>query len=164
MIAFTVPGEPVAQGRPRAFQTPGGFIRTYDPAKSRTWKGVAQVHMQQAIREAGVRTPVFAEGPVSLYVVAIFACPASRHRKGSPRPREPHAKRPDVDNLVKGLMDAAEGLLYTRDAQVVEVTVRKITGAQGEAPGVNVCVSRLAASCTSMGNFLPAAAASAEAC
>lgn len=140
MITITIPGEPVAQGRPRAFKTPGGFIRTYDPKKSRDWKGTAQVHMTEALRQAGERLPAFSDGPLELHVVAVFSCPASRYRKGTPRPREPHAKRPDGDNVLKAVQDAAEGVLYARDAQIARAVVDKVTGAQGEAPRVEVVV------------------------
>nr|WP_326134879.1 RusA family crossover junction endodeoxyribonuclease [Cytobacillus horneckiae] len=37
MIKFTVFGEPVAQGRPRA-TTINGQVRMYDPAKSKNFK------------------------------------------------------------------------------------------------------------------------------
>ena len=33
-LEFTIPGEPISQGRPR-FSTHGGFARAYDPKKSR---------------------------------------------------------------------------------------------------------------------------------
>ncbi len=37
MIEFTVYGEPVAQGRPRA-STRGGFVKMYDAKKSKDFK------------------------------------------------------------------------------------------------------------------------------
>lgn len=37
MIEFTIYGEPVAQGRPRA-TTINGMVRMYDPKKSRDFK------------------------------------------------------------------------------------------------------------------------------
>ena len=37
MIRIEVPGEPVPQGRPR-FSGRGGFVRSYDPPKSREYK------------------------------------------------------------------------------------------------------------------------------
>ena len=36
-LTFTIPGEPTAQGRPR-FSTHGGFVKAYDPEKSRNYK------------------------------------------------------------------------------------------------------------------------------
>lgn len=37
-ISFTIYGEPVAQGRPRAGRDHNGNIRMYDPQKSRDFK------------------------------------------------------------------------------------------------------------------------------
>ena len=40
-VTFTIPGDPVPQGRPR-FSTHGGFARAYDPKKSRDGKSVVK--------------------------------------------------------------------------------------------------------------------------
>lgn len=37
VVAFSIPGVPVAQGRGRAVRC-GGSVRVIDPAKSRSWK------------------------------------------------------------------------------------------------------------------------------
>ena len=47
MIKLIIAGEPVAQGRPK-FTTRGGFVKAYDPIKSRKYKQyVATVARQQ---------------------------------------------------------------------------------------------------------------------
>ena len=58
MLTITIPGEPVAQGRGRAVRI-GAGVRVIDPAKSRSWKGVAAVFMQQGRNAAGVFAPAF---------------------------------------------------------------------------------------------------------
>jgi Holliday junction resolvase RusA-like endonuclease len=49
--------------------------------------------------------------------------------KGAPNPRAPvsHTKRPDIDNLVKAVMDAVTDteLFWFDDSQVVELLVSK---------------------------------------
>lgn len=142
IVTAVIPGEPVAQGRPRAFRTKAGQVRTFDPAKSRSWKGVAQVHYQEALRLAGVKAPAFPVGPVAFIVQAVFTCPKGQHRK-APVPRRLKAARPDPDNLAKAAMDAGIGLLFADDAQVAHLCVRKYVGAQGEAPHVMVIVRQL---------------------
>lgn len=137
-LAFTIPGVPVAQGRPRAVRF-GNSARLYDPGKSRSWKGAAQVHMLEALEAAGLRAPAFVD-PVEMVVVAVWPCPKGRERKSSPAPRAWRARRPDADNVAKAVMDAANGLLLADDAQVVELTVRKLVGGQGEAPHVEVSI------------------------
>lgn len=137
MITITIPGEPVAQGRGRAvgFRRHDGTIsaRIFDPGKSRNWKATAQAHMRDA-----VAAPF--RDPVRVHVTAIFTCPRSEWRTRAPRPRRWHAKRPDGDNVLKAVKDAANGVLWCDDAQVVIATVKKLIGAQGEAPRVVVRV------------------------
>ena len=137
-LRITLPGEPHAQGRPRAFKTPGGFIRLYDPASSRNWKATAQEHFITAMREAGEAGPLL--GPVEVTIRAVFTCPKTDYRKNNPRGQRPHAKRPDAENVAKAVLDAGTGVLYADDAQVCELKIEKVIGAQGEAPRVEVTV------------------------
>lgn len=138
LLTFTIPGEPVAQGRGRAVRV-GAGVRVIDPGKSRSWKGAAQVHMLEALERAGLM-PGFFVGPVELRVVAVWRCPKGRERKTSPAPRAWKASRPDCDNVAKCLMDAANAILFADDAQVVRLIVEKHVAAQGEEPRVEVQV------------------------
>ena len=139
---FHLFGEPHAQGRPRATVV-AGHARLYDPAKSRRWKADAQAAMRIQLAEVGLSAPLVPEGPVRVEVVAVFTCPKSDHRKREPRPRRWHTKRPDLDNLVKAIKDAATSVCWLDDSQVVEVVASKIIGAQGEAPSIQLTVEAL---------------------
>ena len=136
-IEIHIPGTPVAQGRPR-FARQGRYVRAYDPPKSRNWKATAQEHMAMAM---GGAPPL--QGPLSCEVAATFTCPKGDRRKREPRPRRLHAKRPDIENVVKAVLDAATGVLWLDDAQVARLLVLKAIGAQDEAPGVWLKVERL---------------------
>jgi Holliday junction resolvase RusA-like endonuclease len=46
-----------------------------------------------------------------------------------------HVKKPDIDNLVKGLFDSLNGLAWVDDAQVFEVSSRKL---YSEYPGIEL--------------------------
>ncbi len=131
-MKIEIPGEPVAQGRPKA-TTVNGRARVYDPAKSRNWKATAQQHMLAQRANGAVL-----DGPLAVTITAIFTMPKSRYRKREPRPREWHTKRPDADNIAKCVKDAGTGVLWMDDSQIAVLTVEKVTGAQGEAPGVIV--------------------------
>lgn len=137
-LRIEIPGEPVAQGRPRAFRLPNGQIRAYDPAKSRTWKADARSVMR-ALYGGGV----LIAGPVAVAIRAVFTCPKSDFRKTQPRPRRAHAKRPDAENVAKAVLDAATGVLWVDDAQVCRLEVEKVIGAQGEAPRVEILIEAL---------------------
>lgn len=139
MIAFEIPGEPVAQARARACVV-GGHARVYDPKINRDWRGRAQVHMREALERSGRTAPAFT-GPVVLRIVATFALPRSRWRKRSPVPTQPHTQRPDLDNVVKAIKDAATGIIWLDDTQVCELDARKEFGAQGQAPSVSILVA-----------------------
>ena len=42
------------------------------------------------------------------------------------------SKKPDVDNVLKSIMDGLEGIVYKRDAQVTRVRIDKKYGAREE--------------------------------
>lgn len=150
MIRIRVPGEPRPHARPR-FVRKTGHARTAD--KDLDWRGRAQVHMLEAVcKAAGVDpedlnpfAPVLGvlEEAVRVTVTAVFTCPKSDHRKRSPRPRRWHTKRGDTDNIAKAVLDAGNGVLWNDDAQVADLHVTKLIGAQGEAPFVEIEVSPL---------------------
>lgn len=143
-LTITIPGEPVAQGRPRAYRM-GAGVRLVDPEKSRSWKGVAQVHMREAIarNDHDFTALPHSEGPLQVHVTAVYTCPKSAWRKRDPLPRRRKVSKPDADNIGKACLDAGNGLLYLDDSQVARLVVDKFIGAQGEAPHVVVEVSRL---------------------
>lgn len=136
-LRVVVPGEPVAQGRPRAFRM-GAALRVVDPAKSRSWKGVAQVHALALLADADIRRPAFPTGPLTMTVDAYFTRKHFPKRVGPER--QPKPSRPDADNIGKCCLDAMNDVLYGDDAQVVELVVRKWYCAEAESPGVEIQV------------------------
>jgi len=138
-LYVVIPGEPVAQGRPRAFRM-GGAIRVVDPSKSRSWKGVAQVHAIEALSHHEPRTvPLFKDCALRMAVDAYFTRKHFPKRVGAER--QPKPSRPDCDNVGKACADALNGVAYADDAQVVELVIRKWYAAEGEGPRVEIVVS-----------------------
>lgn len=142
-LHIVILGEPVAAGRPRAFKTPKGFIRTYDPAKSRNWKSIAADQMAEA-RGGPDLEITFPEGPLDVHILCVFSCPKSDHKKVSV-PRRWYSKaRNDADNCAKCAMDSATAAgVWTDDGQVARLTVERWIAAQGEGPRVEVTVRAL---------------------
>jgi len=136
---FFVEGNPVGQARARASTGPKGRIRFYTPKKSADWK-------QAAIREIRFMrlcdTPH--TGPVWLRVIAIFQASKSRLKNKKRSYLNQHLQRPDLDNVVKAVMDAGNGLLWVDDAQVWKILAEKqwssvrpeLGAAAKEKPGV----------------------------
>lgn len=132
---IAIPGEPVAQGRPRAFLNKRtGHAGVFDPAASRNYKATAQQHF----RDAWGGRPLL-KGPVRIEVVAIFTLPRSRWRK-TPVAKAAKTGKPDGSNLLKIIEDAANGVIWVDDSQVVDARVRKFVGGQGEPPRVEIWI------------------------
>lgn len=136
MIQFTVYGEPVAQGRPR-FSTQGGFVKVYDPAKSKDFKKYVKLVASE------YRPASLLEGPLQLFVRVYKPTLKSFSKKkkvaaehGELRP----TTKPDVDNYVKGIKDACNQIIWKDDSQVVELHVSKW---YSESPRVEVLVKPL---------------------
>ncbi|MEE3208175.1 MAG: RusA family crossover junction endodeoxyribonuclease, partial [Candidatus Thermoplasmatota archaeon] len=105
-IEFTIPGKPVAQGRPR-FYRKSNYVVATDPKASKVYKADIAFLAQRAREDAGL-TELFV-GPLGLQVMAYFPCPKSKWRKRVPRLEEHHDKRPDADNLAKAVKDGLTG-------------------------------------------------------
>jgi Holliday junction resolvase RusA-like endonuclease len=126
VISLWVPGEPVAMGRPRATRH-GAFARVYTPGKSAeaTAYIVASVGPVEAIA-----------GPVSVVVDFYIAKPK---KKVGPYPM----KRPDLDNLVKLVMDAlTKANVWADDNQVVRLVATK-RWAESRGPGTEIYIEEI---------------------
>lgn len=134
-VRVTIPGDPCAQGRAR-IAVIAGHARAYDPAKSRSWKGVAAVWMRKAV---GPGLP-FPGEPLALVVDAYFRRPKLPKRMGTGR--LPRPSRPDGDNLLKAVQDAGNGILWLDDAMIVDARVLKWYAAEGDAPCVELSLTR----------------------
>lgn len=64
----------------------------------------------------------------------IFNMPIPKSLRGKVEPGQYHTKKPDIDNLIKGLFDAANGVAWVDDNRVAEFgTVKKVYSDQ---PGI----------------------------
>jgi Holliday junction resolvase RusA-like endonuclease len=123
-IAFTVPGDPVPQPRPRV-STVGGFARAYVP-KDHAIHAYRQA-VAVAARAAGLSV---ATHPLSVVVDAVFARPKSHLTKSGIRTGAPVLPRPDVDNLGKAVLDGLQDVIGD-DTIVSRLVVEKSYGTEG---------------------------------
>lgn len=114
--SFVVPGTPVAKGRPRFSRRQG---RAFTPTKTARFEQLVALEAQAA----GVR-PVL-EGPVELGVYAFWPMKGSSLKR-SERPAVWKVTSPDLDNVVKAVSDALNGVAYRDDGQVVKIVASKI--------------------------------------
>ena len=124
-VSFEVPGEPQPQGSAKAFKHrySGRVMVTSDNARLRPWRDAITWHARQALLGGG---PLI--GPVTVRVEFRFARPGGHFGKRGLRPAAPreHVVRPDLDKLVRAVLDAlSEAAVWRDDAQVVETRARK---------------------------------------
>jgi Holliday junction resolvase RusA-like endonuclease len=134
MTAFTVEGIPVGKGRPK-FARRGNFVTAYTPKKTVDYESTVKAAGQSAM---GSSEPL--ETPISLYLYVRVPIPASYSKKakeaclsGLQKP----TKKPDLDNILKAISDALNGICYKDDSQIVNIHVSKV---YATVPGVDVCV------------------------
>jgi Holliday junction resolvase RusA-like endonuclease len=126
-LEFFADGDPVPQGSTRAFARNGRVVTTNDPSgRLERWRG--------DIRSAAkpILPPGFdcLEGPVAISVDFAFARPRSHYlpvTKSRPvavlRPDAPvwHSQKPDVDRLLRAVLDALTAVVWRDDSQVASV-------------------------------------------
>ena len=136
-VSFTVPGQPVAKGRPK-FARQGGFVRAYTPEKTANYETLVKLAAGEAM--AG-ESPL--QGPLSLMLRLYVQIPKSTTKRDRARIEAGGfypTKKPDVDNVLKTVTDAMNGIVYGDDAQIVTVTVTK---AYADTPRAEVWVSQI---------------------
>jgi Holliday junction resolvase RusA-like endonuclease len=78
----------------------------------------------------------FSSGPLEVFIWFTMPIPDSySEKKKTALIGEYHIKKPDTDNLVKGVFDALNKILWQDDNQVSKVTAIKV---YGEKPGIDV--------------------------
>lgn len=122
-ISLTVPGEP--QGKLRPKWSPVG---TYSPKKTVNY----ETYVKQLFASK-YPDHVLLEGELILELMIFQLIPKSTSKrkkdlmiKGLIRP----TKRPDIDNVIKTVFDALEGLAFKNDSQFIRVIASKFYSSQ----------------------------------
>ena len=121
MFKITIMGEPIAQGRPR-FSKRGANTVVYDPPKSKAYKNKIKKELESITIEPFIE-PIRA--CFNIYVPIPKSYTKKQRRlieEGSLQP----GKKPDLSNYIKLIEDAANGVLYTDDSLIVEITAKKV--------------------------------------
>lgn len=131
-VEFWVAGIPQPQGSARAF-APKGWKRaviTTDNTNLKPWR-------QEVAMMARVEMTAIGEGPIDDQPVSVrcefrFVRPKSLNRRVVHK-----LTKPDIDKLLRGILDALTGIVFRDDSQVVYVTCSKTFA---EAPGCLITV------------------------
>ena len=128
MTTVTIPGQPVAKGRPRF-----GKGHAYTPGKTKAWEDTAVWFFKMA-----KATPIL-KGPIRVDIDAEFKRPQRLMRKKDPSTRMWNCSKPDLDNTVKTVLDAmVKAGVMKDDAQVADLRARSFYCAKLDVPHVRV--------------------------
>ena len=140
-IRLEIPGIPVPKGSAKAFVSKGRAIVTQtNSAKQRPWASAITLAARDAM---GGNPPV--AGPCDVRVFFYMPRPKKHYRTGKHsaelRPDAPdrHSCTPDIDKLLRCVLDAMTGVVWRDDGQVYSVAGCKFyTG----RPGVLIQVTQ----------------------
>lgn len=135
-VSFTVPGEPIGKGRPRA-TTRAGHAALYTPKKTANYESLIAHAAHQAM--AGAAPVEFACQVQLSITVGVPASWSKKKRSAALAGQVLPTKKPDTDNVVKAVFDGMNGVVWRDDVQAVDLFVRK---RYGVAPCVFVRVSQ----------------------
>jgi Holliday junction resolvase RusA-like endonuclease len=139
IIDFEVTGVPIPQPRGRACRV-GSGVRVIEAPGAHPiheWKDRIRWH---AAKFRPAEGPL--EGPLRLVVRFRMPRPQPLQSKKWIHRKVPHSRRPDLDNLLKAVMDALSGL-WVDDALVASVVAQKAYVMPWSEPGVTITVMNI---------------------
>ena len=116
-MIFTFYITPVPQGRPR-FVKRGNFVQTYDPKTSKEFK----CKLKELAKEFHM-TP--SESALDVSVIFYMSIPKSKSKKWRENPPN-HIVKGDIDNIIKGTLDALTGIIWKDDSQICMISAHKM--------------------------------------
>lgn len=120
MISFVVAGKPQGKERPR-FDSRRKI--TYTPEKTKSYEALVRTSYQVQCR---FDPPLY--GAVKASIIAYYPIPKSATKAEREKMLAGAIKptvKPDMDNIIKAILDALNGYAYKDDAAVVEVEAEK---------------------------------------
>lgn len=122
-VVFTVPGKPQGKARARTYRN-NGITRTVTPEKTVLYENFIKERYLQASKGKFFDKEV----PVQITVTVRFAPPKNTSNKRYARMiagKEYPLKKPDIDNVLKVICDALNGVAYHDDSQIIFAGCRK---------------------------------------
>ena len=121
MIELVIPIDPVPKGRPRTAYK-DGVVRTYTPERTMVAQETIVAYLQS-----------YREQCFDAHIPIKLSCTFWRHKsKWLPKRETMPFRKPDLDNFLKLVMDAMNGLLVADDAQITTIEMKKRWSANGE--------------------------------
>lgn len=128
-VTFHVPGKPQGKARARTVHSPNvNHTLSYTPEKDLLYENLIK---NRFLNQAG-GFYIERGNSVTLRIVARFLPPKSTSKKKQQQMLEGDIlplKKPDMDNIVKVVADALNGVAYHDDTQIVLVEAKKVYSA-----------------------------------
>jgi Holliday junction resolvase RusA-like endonuclease len=125
-MEIVIYGEPVPQGRPK-FASYGGHVHAYDPAKSKNYKQLVRFWATQYLKKLDGFEPY--ENALCVDLTFYLGIPTSwskqKRIQASQGVIRPIVRNGDIDNMVKAILDANNGLLWADDCIITDISARK---------------------------------------
>lgn len=122
MIEIFIPGPVKGKARART-------VRNKYNGKTVSYTPDGTVLYENLIKELYLnKSGHFFEGPLEIIVEASFAPPKSASKKKAGQMLSGEVvpeKKPDIDNIIKVVCDALNGIAYHDDKQIISVTAKK---------------------------------------
>lgn len=116
----------------------GGRPRQYDTKNNTERKAlIADSYRESSTSAYGCVVAAGNHDPVSVRVETYDSLPVSRPKSVE---SEENTFKPDIDNVIKLVLDALNGVAWHDDAQVIRITAYKHPRFRGEQPHTEVCV------------------------
>jgi len=131
-IVIEVRGEPVGKGSVRVEK----FVNRI-PTKSREWMELVRHRAQLVAPSELIACPVRVD--IEARMLPAKTMPKWKRRAALAGVIRP-GKKPDIDNIMKGVADSLSGVIWRDDAQVVRANLEKV---YSETPGITVTVTPL---------------------
>jgi len=136
-VYFVVPGDVVGKSRPR-FTNRNGYVTAYTPKRTMDY----EKKVREAYLEIYQPLKWVDKEPLEMVINAYFQIPTSVSGKKRTRMLidEYPTKKPDLDNCIKSVADALNGMAYEDDSQIVSIVARKFWS---ESPKLEVTIRKV---------------------
>lgn len=122
--------EPVACPRPKVTR-----YATFYPKRYTQWRERMLIKLSPL--------PMIEEELLEIDLKFIMKRPKSKHRRKDLDQRYPHTKKPDIDNLIKGVFDALQKASVIReDSLIWRVSAQKEVASKSESPSIIIHIKR----------------------
>jgi Holliday junction resolvase RusA-like endonuclease len=130
MITFIIPGSAVGKGRPKAARR-GNFITMYTPEKTASYENLVKIKAQEAMNGM---SPIPGPCRLELLIEVVVPKAFSQKKRESALAGDIYpTTKPDIDNVLKGISDAMNGIVFDDDKQITDCTIRRRYGVTPQA-------------------------------